>query len=265
MKNKGLIIALIVLLVIIIMLLIAFLSACIGGGMNFKNGIISFGGISNKVVFDRQFEMESVNDISITQNAGDIIFKKTTNDYIQVVLYGEDENGFNVSLNDSKLVIDYTNKNKFVLFNFGVVKNNIIVYIPENYYNAIKIKNNYGNVEMENLEYASVDIDSDYGNVELAKIKNATIRCDYGNIEINEVLNKCEIKADCGNVEIEKISIQENSNIKVDLGNVDINEINDVYVESDVDLGKNEINKNNRNSEVILKIKADCGNVAVGE
>ena len=76
-------------------------------------------------------------------------------------------------------------------------------------------------------------------------------------------MNKCDIKADCGNVEVDTISIKENSTIKADLGNIDINNTNDIYIDADVDLGKTNINKSNRNSEIILKINCDCGNVTI--
>ena len=168
-------------------------------------------------------------------------------------------------MNQNNLTIDYTNKHPFVFFGIGTIKNDIIVYIPSNYRNEIKIKNDYGNCEMINLENATVNIDSDAGNVKLGKIKNATIKCDYGNVEIDEILNKCDIKVDCGNVEIGKISIQENSTIKADLGNVDIGEINDIYIDADVDLGKANINGNNRNSDITLKINCDLGNINVGK
>ena len=80
---------------------------------------------------------------------------------------------------------------------------------------------------------------------------------------ISYLLNKCDIKADCGNIEIDTISIKENSTIKADFGNIDVNNTNDIYIDTDVDLGKTNINKNNRNSEITLKINCDCGNITI--
>ena len=76
-------------------------------------------------------------------------------------------------------------------------------------------------------------------------------------------MNKCNIKADCGNIQVDTISIKENSSIKADLGNIDIKNTNDIYIDADVDLGKTNINKNNRNAEITLKINCDCGNVTI--
>ncbi len=263
MKNRGLIITLIILLAITVFLLTMFLVACLTGRTSFGGKLFSFETKSSKIIFDKNFELAEIKNIEIKQDAGDVIFKETANDYIQVVLYGEDEKNAEVSLNNNNLHIDNTHKNGLSFINFGVTKNDIIVYIPASYQNNIKVNNDYGNCEITDLENASVDIDCDAGNVMLGKIKNAKIKCDYGNIEIKEILNRCDLKADCGNIEVDKISIKENSTIKADLGNVNINDTNNVYIDADVDLGKTQINQNNRNAQITLKINCDCGNVTV--
>lgn len=260
MKNKGLIITLIVIFSIIVILLAAFLTMCLRGKINFGNGFINFGYKSTNVIFDEQFLLEDIKNIDIKQDAGDIIFKETTNNYVQVVLYGDNKEDAQVEFNSGNLNIDNTHKKRIL---FGGSKNDIIIYIPTNYSNEIKIKNDYGKCEIIDLENAIVNIDCDAGDVEIGKIKNATIKCDYGNIEIKEIMNKCDIKADCGNIKIDSMSIKENSTIKADLGNVDINNTNEIYIDTDVDLGKTNINKNNRSAEITLKIKCDCGNVTI--
>lgn len=264
MKNKGIIITLIILLSIIIFFLVIFLVMYLTGGINFKNGIFSIGTKNTNIIYDNKFKLENVKNIDIKQDAGDIIFKETENDYIQVVLYGENEGDAQAQLNNGNLNIDNIhNKRNFVFFNFGTIKNDIIIYIPSNYSNEIKIKNDYGKCEIIDLENATVNIDCDAGSVKLGKMKNATLKCDYGDIEVKEIINKCDIKANCGNIKIDTISIKENSTIKADLGNVDINNTNDIYIDADVDLGKANINKNNINSETTLKINCDCGNITV--
>ena len=265
MKNKGMIITLIILLSIIIFFLVMFLVTYLKGGINFRNGLINFGSKNTKIVFDKQFKMEDIENIEIKQDSGDVIFKEATSDYIQVVLYGENENDVQVDLNNGKLNIDYTHKRSFALFNFnfGAAKNDIIIYIPSNYSKEIKINNDYGKCEMTDLKNVTVNIDCDCGDVKIGAIENATIKCDYGNIEIKEIVNKCDIKANCGNIKIDTISIKENSTIKADLGNVDIKKSNDIYIDANVDLGKTNINQNNRNSNITLKINCDCGNITI--
>ena len=89
MKNKGLIIALIILLSIIVFCLITFLITYLRGGINFRNGIISLGSKSNNMILNKTFRLEDIDKIEIKQDAGDIIFKETSNDHVEVVVYGE--------------------------------------------------------------------------------------------------------------------------------------------------------------------------------
>ena len=266
MKNKGIIITLIILLSIIIFFLVMFLVMCLTGRINKTNGILLFGSReSTNIIFDKTYSVEDINNIDIRQDLGDVIFRETSEDNIKVVVYGQNESDVDVNINQNILYIDNTHNKKFTFFSFGIKAKNIVVYIPSTYNKTIKIKNDYGDCEILDLENAIVDIDCDCGNVKLGKIKNANVKCDLGDIEIKEILNKCDIKADCGSVKIDTISIQEDSIIKTDLGDININNTNDIYIEANVDLGKSNVSQNNRNSEITLKINCDCGNVTVGK
>lgn len=261
MKHNGLVIMAIILLTIIVFCLTIFLVSYLKGNMIVEKRVAK----STDIVFDQTFEVAEMKSIEILQEAGDVILQESPNDKIQVLLYGESENDVKVNFYDDKLVIANTYKKGFHFFDFGIRKNDIIIYIPSNYSQEIKIKNDYGKCEIVDLEEATVDIDCDAGNVELGKIKNAIIKCDYGNVEVNEVLKQCNIKVDCGNVEIEKAIIQENSAIEVNLGNINIQEINEIYVDANVELGKTNIKDNHRNADISIQINCDCGNIAVGK
>lgn len=264
MKYKGLIITLIILLLILIFGLSAFLVIALKSGVNFKNGMFNISSNNTNIIYEKEFGLENIKNINIQQDAGDIKIKETSDNFIKVVLYGENESDAKVELNNEKLNINSTHRTKkFIFFNFNITTNDIIIYIPSSYSNEIKIRNNYGNCEIEDLENATINIDSDAGNVELGKIKNANLKSDCGNIKIDEILNKCDIKNSCGNIKIDTMNIQENSKIKADLGNIEINNTNNIFIDADVDLGKIKINNNNKNSDIVLKIKCDCGNVTI--
>ena len=262
MSHKTPIIFSIILLAIVIFCLVMFLVISLCGG---KIGMMSIGTKNTRVIYNKEIPLKDIKNIDIKQDTGNVILKETTDDKIQVVAYGEDEEDIKVDLNSEQLVIDYTRQNRFVFLNFGGGKKDIEVYIPSSYANEIKLKNDLGNCEIGSLENATLDIDCDAGNVEINKVKNAKIKCDMGEVKIQEIKNQCDITVNAGNVEITKLSIEEDSNIKADLGNVEISEINDIYVEAQVDLGKAKINGSNRNSNVILKIECDCGDIKVGK
>lgn len=262
-KNKLIIITTIILLAVVVFLLVIFLVAAINGQPGFNFGLINFGTGNNELIISRTFESENIKKIDIKQNAGGIIFKESSDQNITVEIYGDDENVVDIALNDNTLNIDYTKQKNFALINFGTPENDIIVYIPTNHQVEISLVNEYGECNMIDLENAEVNINCSAGDVNLGKIKNATIKSDFGDIKIKEVLNKCDIEADCGNIEIDRISILENSRIKTDMGNVEIDETNDIYINANCDMGSVDINNNNRNSKIELKVECDCGNISV--
>lgn len=262
-SNKPIIITTIILLTILVFVLIIFLVAALNGKTGFNLGLINIGTGNNELIMGRTFESENIKKIDIKQDAGKIIFKESPNQNITVEIYGDDENIVDIALNDYTLNIDYTKQKKFALINFETPENDVIVYIPTNHQAVINLLNDYGECNMIDLENAEVNINCNAGDVNLGKIKNATIKCDFGNIKIKEVLNKCNIEANCGNVEIDCISILENSMIKTDMGNVEIDDTNDIYINANCDMGSVDINSNNRNSEIELKIESDCGNISV--
>lgn len=262
MKNNGLIITSIILLSIVVIFLIVFLVMALTGNMKFQGIRFGINSKSTNIIYDKKFEIEDIQNIKVKQDAGDIIVKETSNDYIQVVLYGDDEKDAQVNLNEGELNVDFTHK-RFNFISFGQTKNDIIIYVPSNYLGKLKIDNNFGNCEIENLENATIDIDSSAGDIKIGKVNEATVKCSCGNIDISEIKNKCYIKSDCGNVNIDKVSIKESSTIISNLGNVEINNTNDIYIEANVDLGKVNVNNNNRSSDITLKISSDCGNITV--
>ncbi len=260
MNNKTPIIFLLILISLLIFILVMFLVVNLTGG---RGRIINIGSKSNKIIYDKTFNIEEIKNIEIKQDAGDIIFEESTDNNITVTVYGKEAQDIEVTLNDDKLIVDYTKRNRFTFLNFGSIKNDIIINLPSSYSNKIKIDNNMGNNYINDLQNATLTIDCDAGDVEIEKIKNANIKCNLGQVEVGEILNKCDIKVDAGNVEIEKLIINENSKIKADLGNIDIKETNNINIEANVDLGKTNINGSNRNSEVTLELECDCGNINV--
>lgn len=265
MKNKGLLITLTILLSLIVVLLTVILALALMGRFSLSNMTLIKSYKGSSIALEKTFDADGITTINVKNDAGDITFKESEDDKIKVTIYGESEAYAEADLKDEELSISYRSTKKFALFSLGNVKNDIVVYVPADYDGLIDIKSDYGNSSVLDLENASLNLDLDAGNAEVGIIKNVEIKCDYGNVVIKEVLNKCNIKADCGNINIKKVSIKEDSTIKADLGNVEIDTINDVYVDADVDLGKADIEGNNRNSDVTLKISCDLGNVIVGK
>lgn len=264
MKNRGIIIFLIILLTIIIAALTSFLVLCLNGTIDLRNFNINFGSRkSENLIYNKDFDIETINFIDIKHDAGDVIFENSEENNIKVEIYGENSEDFEVELNENELKIDYTKNNKGGFFNFGKVTGDIKVFVPETFKGNIKIENDAGKVKAKKIGEANIDIDCDAGNVDIKEINQAKIKCDAGNVKIGKVLGQCDIKLNCGNLHVEKMEIKENSTIETDMGNVDIDETKDINVMGHVDLGKCNISNNNTKSNVILKIDSDMGNINV--
>ncbi len=262
-QNKKVLIILIILQIALIALLMGFLIVGITG-----YGEINMFGFEERVkniVLDETYEIENIKNIDIKSIAGNIDFKESTDGKIRVIAYGKREENIKVSYLKDILEIETFGKNRIISFGFNNNVLDIEIYLPKDYSNRVNIKSQYGDVKMLSLENANIDIKSSCGDIKLEKVKNVNLKNDYGNIKIEEIIGKCEIDSSCGDVKIQKLNILEDSNIKSDLGDVKIQEKNDIYVDAITSLGNTKIENNNRNAEIVLKIKNDCGDIKVGE
>lgn len=189
--------------------------------------------------------------------------KESTDENIHIKVYGENPDELKVTFDNNELNIDYSGYTKKV-FSFNFYTNDIIVYIPKEYSGQINIDSKYGDCKIIDLENATIEINEDCGDIELGKIKNVTIDSKYGDIDINSVSNRCTIESSCGDVNINKAEIKEDSSIESNLGDIKISETNDIYIDAKTDLGDTKVNTNNRHSEITLKIQNDCGDIKVG-
>lgn len=259
MKNRGLIIGLIVSIIVLILFLIALLCFGITGNLNFGY----FSSISQNVIYEHNYDSEVIENIIVNNSYGDIIVKKSDGNKINIIVYGNDDNKINVNNENNILKIEALNTKKWFFGNSGQIK--IEIMVPKNFANNIELENDLGDIDIENLENASLKITEDCGNVTVGICKNIIVTNSLGDIEIKGILNKCSIKNDCGDLKIDELNINENSDIKLDLGDVKIRKINDIYIDAETDLGKVKLDSNNRSSEITLKIENDCGDIKVGK
>ena len=266
MKNNSKIIILMVILTILAIGLTYFLINILknGAGFNFHFDFGASEEITGDPIYKEEYELGQIENININYDCGNIYFKESDTSIIKLEIYGDKEKDiFNVSTDNLILDINYKINNKIKFFTISNIKRKIVIYVPSTYANTITIKNDAGNTKICDLEYASVNIKSDAGDISVGNINNAKIKCDSGNVNLGNVLNKLEIECDAGNVEIEKALIKEDSFIKCDFGNVTIKDKSDIFVDAKCDLGNEKIETNNTKSDIKLKIDCDCGNISV--
>lgn len=263
MKSKGLIITLIILLIIIIAILIGFLVLCLNGTISFNGGFRLFSGRkSDKIIYNETYNLEDVNLINISQDAGDVIIENTEENNIKVEVYGEDKEDAKISFENNELNIEYKNKNSG-FFNFNSTYGDIKIYAPSSFAKRIKIENDAGETKIKNFENADIDLDCDAGNVKIDRVKNLKVKCDAGNAEVGTILNQCNMKMNCGNLRVDEMNLNADSYIEADMGNISIRKINDVYVDAKADMGRCNIGKSIRSSNVTLSVDCDMGNIDI--
>ena len=143
------------------------------------------------------------------------------------------------------------------------VKSTIEIVLPEDYAGSLSIKADCGNIETGRFPQASLKCSCDAGDIAIEEISTATLECDAGNINIAKLNGKISVESDCGNVRIENANIKFASKIKCDYGNIEIREINDIYIKGISSLGNTDIKNSNPNSDVVLTLETDYGNISV--
>lgn len=288
LKKKLKIFAIVLMVLVVLSVIILF----IVNGL--KSKIRNFYELSEEIVINETYNT-NFNRVTIKSTLSDIYIKNSLDNTSKIVVYGNSDL-VSYNTNNNKLFINIKSKSCIGLcFKNQVSK--IEVYLPGDYNKVIDIINEHGNIEIEKFENASFDIEEEYGNVLLeyskfAKIDNehgnivlnnskiARLNTSYGNIDINEV-DDIEAESEHGNINIEKINnyldlsneygnvkikqsvLDKDSFIDVEYGDIKIYSISDVYIDAKTDLGDVKIKNNNKQSDIILKIRSDCGDIKI--
>ena len=293
MKNKYLIITLIVILTILMVGLSIFFVKLLQSDFKFsgfKFGLQS----SNELILDQTYE-EKFNKIIIDSSISEINIKKSNDDNIKAIIYGEKDHT-DVATNNDTLNIKISEE-KCVGFCFNQKSSKVEIYLPEDFNGDINIKNNYGDIYIDELLNANIDIEEDcgdvkilggnnikidnnYGDIEIGEsnivninedcgdvsisnVNDVTVINNYGDIKINAVNNYLNLENDCGNIKVKNINLQKDSYIKDDYGDIEIGKTNELFIYAATDLGKVKINNNYNKSDITLKIENDCGDIKV--
>lgn len=276
MKNKGLIIFLIAMLSILAITITVCMFWLLSGKGNF--GFFSFGNstVSNELVYDKTYE-EIFKEITINSEAGDIYINHNSNNEVTVKIYGNTKQ-LEVSDKDN-LKIKYAAK-KCVGFCFNVEKSKIEINLPKDYDGKINIDNKFGDTKVSEFLNSNADINHHYGDItidgikdgkinnkcgdiEIGSIATANIENNLGDIKIQKVLSKINVEADCGDIEIDELNLENDSTIENNMGDVSIGRTNELRIDAHTSLGEVNVKNNNSNADITLTIDNSCGDITV--
>lgn len=295
MKNKRLTILLIVSLVIICLSLTSFMFFIINGNFNIFNFHLNIGSSESKeLVFDETYA-KLFNEINIKTEYSNIYIKTSKDDEVRVLVYS-DEDDIDVVEDNNNLNIA-VKKKKCTGFCFNRDISKVEIYVPKDFDKSLVVVNNYGDIEIDNLQKANIktksdcgdililgannaSIDNDYGDIELGTVLNAnikqsagktkidkvdyiTVESSYGDIEIDYVGAFLNLSADCGDIKINEINLIKDSKIVNNLGSIKIGNTNEIYFDAKTDLGDIDINDNFPKSDITLRLENDCGDIKI--
>ena len=275
MKNKSLIITLIIVLSILVLGLISLMIHLLIKGnrinFNFKK--------ENELIYEEEYNVDEVNNLTINSISSDILFKESTNNEIKVIVYGDKYNDLKVELNNNLLTIDYDVETNFCI---GICFTNdrLIIYIPNTYNKNIKInttsgdvlglnlinakldfKSVSGDIQINNIDEASITMTS--GEVNINKINKTNIKTVSGDIEINTITEKLNIETTSGEIAIDNLTLTTDSKIKTISGDVEIDNATNIYFDTNTVSGDIKVKNNDRKADYELSIKTTSGDISV--
>ncbi len=293
MKNKKWIITLIILLSIIMVVLSIFFVDLLRGEFKFKGFRIGLQN-SNELILDKTYE-EKFDNIIIDAATSEIFVKRSDTGNIKAIIYGE-KDYTDVENNLDTLNIKTSERN-CVGFCFNQKSAKIEIYLPEDFNGNIDIKNDYGNISIDEFLNANIEVeeecgdvkilggnivkvDNNYGDIEIEKANVLTIneecgdvvisstvdvtaKNSYGDIKIKSVDNYLYLENDCGDIKLNNINLKKDSYIKDAYGDIEIGNTNELFIDAKTDLGKVKVKNNYNKSDVTLKIENNCGNIEV--
>ena len=225
-----------------------------------------FDHIDGDLIFDKTYDLDGKENINIRTVAANVIIKENNENNIKVAIYGKEGLEINANEDEKNLLIDFKDQDENHVFAMGIndFTNKMVIYLPRNYANSINIDTKYGNIDIGlDLNNTSLEIDSEYGNIDMKYIKNAKVECEFGNIQIEKVLNKIDLKTNYGNIMIEELDINEDSNIVTEYGNIEITKTSDIRIDTDVKFGEAKVKNSKQDADVTLNIASQMGFIEV--
>jgi len=293
MKNKAVIITLIVVFSIFVLSLLGFMIAVLSGKFTFNSSMFLHR-TSNVLVMDKVYH-EQFRKIDVRSDASEILIKKSSDSSFRVVVYGDKERTV-VDDNNGSLLVNSKGK-KCIGFCFENTISKIEVYVPSSFAGTMDIRNQYGDIQVEEFLNADITIEencgdvlvfggnrvkvnNDYGDITVQKADTLEVEEDcgdviigtvaslkvenhYGDIRIEKVTGFLDVSDNCGDIEIDSISLVKDSVIHNDYGDIEVGSTNEIFIDAKVDLGDIKVNKNHRESKITLKIENDLGDILV--
>lgn len=259
-KNRGLLIVLLILLFVVL------------GGTFFFQTWNKFVNDSNKKVI----EDESFTTIEVVSNNAAVEIIPTNSSTTTVEYIGKRKNSkfdFTADVTNETLTVKFKEKRwNFLSFDFSKIE--LLVKVPEEQYDLIKIKNNNGKIKMGSLKVRDVSFETDNGNIEMDNVDavSTRVQTNNGKIILEQVNGEIIGKTDNGRITLVTNNLDRPIDLTTDNGRIEImstteptNGIIDVKTDNgkiDVFGKKNELTVFGE-GKYLIKLRSDNGGITV--
>lgn len=249
--------------------------------------IFKFGYSKSELIKTEEYNLSDITKITAESKSADIKVMESNGDTFIVKIYGDKDANPTVSVDNKELQIDYDFST--ICFGFCFTADSLIeIYVPSSYVKDINLVSISGDIKVTNVSSENASFKTTSGDIWAEKLKDAEIGTVSGDVKINSV-NNLDVKTTSGDIEISRLensikaetisgeidinnlNLGRNSSIKTTSGDIDINTCNDnygnscneIYFDTTTRSGDVNIAKNNRYSDITLKITTVSGDIDV--
>ena len=262
-QNRRLLIVLFVILFIVL------------GGTFFYQAWNKFGSDSNKVVI----EDESFSTIEVLSDNATVEIIPTNSSTTTVEYIGEKSKNkkyeFSADVKNDTLTVKFKEKGwSFSLFDLSFSKMELLIKVPENQYDMVKVENENGKIKAEKLDAKNISFETDNGSIEMKNIDSVTthVQSDNGKIMLEQVNGEIIGKTDNGRIMLETNNLDRPIELTTDNGRIEImttTEPTNGIIDVKTDNGKIDVfGKKNEQTvfgkgKNLIKLRTDNGGITV--
>lgn len=185
---------------------------------------------------------EEFSNILIETSTANINFLPSEDEKCKVVCYELKKVKHVISVEDNTLKINEVNKRKWYDYiNINFNKPKLTIYLPESEYLSLVIKEDTGDIKIENFKFESIDISLATGDIDLTNIscKKLVSKGSTGYVVLKDFVaeENISITRSTGDVKLNKVESYE-IYIKTSTGNIGLTNINSKLLKTAISTGK---------------------------
>ena len=174
---------------------------------------------------------DTFDNLHIQADTAKIILKPSDNGACRVVCFESEQQKHNVTVKDGTLTVSLTeNEQKWYHYiGINVKSPSITVYLPEQIYSSLTIRNNTGDITLPKpFQFRTIDIQCSTSDIECEAYatESLKIRTTTGDVDLeNACMGDMEIAVSTGDIEIRDIVCQGDIRIECNTGDTELSHI----------------------------------------